>query len=508
LSSRFVRNSFFGTITAIISTLGNFLSGLIVARMLGLEGVGAYSFVIWVVSVVTTVTGAGLPLTLTRYLPELADFAQGRQAKRVAVFLLRPALVFNAVPLIIFASYGLWLIAHKETGSVPQDGSFNDPVLCVLAGACCTAQAIGDFSKAYLRGVHQFDRMAKLIWIAVTSQLVTIAIGSLLFGVRGALAGYLVGAVLPMLPLRDFWGVNAEATLELRRRVFKYAKFRWVSEIAAAFVFSRIEVFFLQVFWGVQSVGLLTASLTLANLAVQGPLMLTWGLLPHFSERFDRRDMASLRSAYSAGTRLMGFLIFPACFGLAALVPELLPRLYGAAFATAVPSAMVLVCAASVSATATVGANLIWAMERTDVDLYLSVVGAVLSITGGLLLIAPMGVMGAAFSRAITQFIVIGLGTWFLGARLGFSIPFGALAKLMIAALFCAAAARGCLVLVPGWVGIAMAIPFSAAVYVLAVRIMKGLEPEDIEKLRTLMRYLPLPLRGATAQRLMSFALG
>jgi O-antigen/teichoic acid export membrane protein len=322
------------------------------------------------------------------------------------------------------------------------------------------------------------------------------------------MAGYLLGAALPLLALRDFWGVAPGVDVEMRGRVVKYAKFRWISEIAGVFVFSRIEVLFVQIFWGVESVGLLTASLTLANLAVQGPLMLTWGVLPHLTDQFNRKEMEGLRASYCAGTRLMGFLIFPACFGLAALVPELLPRLYGSSFERAVPSAVILVCAASISATATIGANVLWAVERTDVDLYLSAIGAALSVAGGFLLIAPLGIVGAALSRAIAQFVVIGAGLWFLHARLGFQIPLAALGKLSVASLLCSATAYVVLLFVHGYPGMTLAIGAGAFVYLAAVRLLKALEPSDLESLRGLAQYLPSSFWGSAALKVMTFALG
>lgn len=502
LNTRFVRNSAFGTIAAVSNTAGNFLSGLIVARVLGVEGVGTYSFAVWIVAVATTITGAGLPFTMTRYLPEFAVVDGEQKARGLAAFLLRPVFAFNMLPIAIAIACILWF-SRGDAG----EGILRDPLLCLLIGLSCAAQGLGDFAKAYLRGMHAMDRVARISSIAMFVQLVLIILGSLQFGVQGAMFGYLIGAALPIIPIRDFWRDKPDSTPETTRRLFKYAKYRWASEIGASFVFSRIEIFFLHAFWGAQSVGYLAASLTLANLAIQGPLMLTWGLLPHFSEQFGQKDMDGLRKAYASGTRIMGFLILPACFGLAAIVPVLLPLLFGQAFSDAVPSAVVLVAAASVSATATVGANLIWAMERSDVDFYLGIVGAVLSVGGGLLLIAPFGLMGAAYSRAITQCVVIGLGTWFLWRRLGFDVPFNALARLLLAALLCAGAARLCLIVMPTPLGVVVAIAVGAVTYLAAVRVVGGLEADDIAKIRSLADHLPVPA-GAIAHRLVHYALG
>ena len=203
----------------------------------------------------------------------------------------------------------------------------------------------------------------------------------------------------------------------------------------------------------------------------------------------------------------MPFLIFPACFGLAAVLPTLLPLLYGQAFVGAIPAAQILICAASVSAVSAVGSNLVWALERSDVDFYASLVGASLSVIGGLLLIAPFGDMGAAVSRGITQAAAVGITSWFLASRLGFAIPIGALARLLGAALLCGSAAKLGLAAHDGALGLAIAIPAGAIVYLVAVRLSSALLPEDIERLRTAVRALPLPL-ARTAGPLAYFILG
>ena len=46
---------------------------------------------------------------------------------------------------------------------------------------------------------------------------------------------------------------------------------------------------FLQIRSDATAIGLFAVALTLSNLATQGPLMLTWGLLPKLSEQFARR---------------------------------------------------------------------------------------------------------------------------------------------------------------------------------------------------------------------------
>ena len=491
--SRFVRNSLFGTLAGLSTTLGNFLSSLVVARILGVDQAGVVAFAVWVIWFGTTIVEAGLPFTLARYMPEVIARDGEAQARTLAAVLFRPFALFVSLPTVGFCLYAIWLSVRTGDGP-PSLQPLSDPAICILIGLNCTTLALGDYARSVLRGLHDFGRVAKLTSAAAALQIAGLCLGSVAFGPRGAVAAYLVASLVPLAVLKSLRGQSGPLPQGIAGRIVRYTRFRWASDLLGFFIWSRVEILFLQVAWGVKAVGLFTVGMTLSNLAVQGPLMLTWALLPQFSEQHGRRDRDSMRDLYGTATRLLAFLVFPACFGLAAVLPAMLPLLYGPAFAGAIPAAQVLVCAASISAVAAVGSNLVWALERSDVDFYAGLVGASLSIAGGLLVIAPFGEMGAAFSRSVTQLAAVSISSWFLTSRLGFSVPFGALLRLTAAAALCGLAAHLVLMVQAGVPGLAWAIVCGAVTYMIAVRALSALLPEDVVRLRTALRALPLPI--------------
>ena len=499
----------FGTLAGISTTLGNFLGSLIVARLLGVDATGAVTYALWIIGVVTTLTSLGLPFTLARYLPELLGRGDTRQAMGLAAYLFKPFVLVTAIPALGFLLFAVWLkLLHPGVGPAGATTQpLGDPVICLLVGLSVLVQPLAEFARSYLRGMHAFARVAKITIASVAAQILGLVIGSWLFGVTGALAGYFCANLLPLLVLREARREPGTIEPDLKARLVTYARFRWASEILGFFIWSRVEVFFLQLFWGTQAIGLFATGLTLSNLAIQGPLMLTWGLLPHLSEQRGKNDIDSMQQVYATGTRLMALLVFPACLGLAAVMPAILPLIYGQVFAGAVPTATILVCAASVSAIAMVGTNVMWAMERSDVDFYVGLVGATLSILGGIMVIGPFGPLGAAASRAITQIAAVGVSSWFLTRQLHFKIPVAALLRLAAAAVLCAIAARACLLLVAGISGLMLAILAGAVVYVVAVRLLAALPPEDVKRLRTVTRALPSGL-GRAAEPVVQFIFG
>ena len=260
-------------------------------------------------------------------------------------------------------------------------------------------------------------------------------------------------------------------------------------------MWSRAEVFFLQRSTGSAAVGLFSVGLTLANIAAQGPMLLTPALLPHFAQNFGRNALAEMRTTYATATRLLAFLVFPACFGFAAVMPAVLPMMYGSAFADAVPAATVLVLAAGIGATASVGSSLVMAMDRSDFVFLSGALAAVLTVIAGLTIIPMFGLMGAAWTRCAIQTAAVGFGAWFILRRLNCPLPLLDLGKLLLAAILCGATARLCLFVVSGPISLPMAIAAGAAAYVAAVKLLRALPAGDIERLRALFRSLPIRLQ-------------
>jgi O-antigen/teichoic acid export membrane protein len=498
MPSQFARNSAFGTVAGIAAAFGSFLISIIIAHLLGVEGSGTVSFTLWIVTLIATVADLGVSASLARYLPELTAQGELEQAKGLTAFLFKPLAWAGFAVLAAFGFYaGLLWIEDANLGQSTELASNwrTQPVMWLLIGAACIMQVLGSFAYGYLRGMQRFDRVAVFTVITSALQLGIVAVGSFAFGSAGVLGGICIGGIVPAAYAFSVVHRDVQISGELKRRVMRYARYAWAGGLASVFVWSRVEVFFLERSWGNEAVGLFTVALTFSNLAAQGPMLLTNGLLPYFSERFARNAIEEIRDGYNTATRIMGFLVFPACFGLAAIMPAALPFLYGQAFADAVPAATVLVIAASFGAVATVGSNLVSGLDRSDFIFVSGGTGAALSIFAGLTLIPTFGVIGAAWGRAAIQLAMIVFGMWFIMQRLQCPPPLRDLGRLLLAAALCAFAARCCIVLVPGVAALPVAISIGVVVYVVASRLLRVLPKDDVARLRSFCGRLPNTLR-------------
>lgn len=505
---RFVRNSMYGALAGGSLALGNLISAVIVARLLGASGMGAVSYAVWLVLSITPIIECGIPAAVGRYVPEMSGAGEAAAAEVLAARLMRAlalaAAVSSTVLLLVIvliraaasADSGAEQIASGLFGSV----FYAQPLL--LAGYAAV-QAVGAFGYAYLRGKQQFDLAAHLAWIGVGLQLVGVAIGSLLYGATGAVVGYAAGQLVPAVAAIVLLSRTRAPKVAIPARVRRYSAFAWAANVANTFVWARIEMFFLAYFWGDASVGLLAVTLSLANLATQPPLLMTSGVLSLLSEQSGRRDRAGIQTAYAGGTTMLAALVLPASFCMAAITPVLLPMLYGHEFVPAVPAAAILVCVAGIGVANSMATNLVYALERSDFVFYTSALGGLLAISAGLLLVPRWGLMGAVAGRAAVQLAMVATGVTFVWHRLGFHASIRSLTRIVLASCLAAAVAWLAIVCVPAPLSLALALAGGGLTYLVLLAVLQAFSRDELDLMAHAVRALP-PSIGGLATRVLS----
>jgi O-antigen/teichoic acid export membrane protein len=489
-SVQFARKSVLSAVAGACVILSNFGSSIVAARMLGLSGTGEVAYIVWLISISMVIADLGLSSAVARYVPEMRGRGEYREADQLAGYLVC-VLIVCMLALGILAIVYLHLLPYFGLVSTATFGR-----TLSLISLATFVYVFGGFVQYYLRGLQDFGGLARMCGISLVIQVLGVVLGSLLLGIEGAVGGYIAGQIIPaMLALRLVrYAAPVERALWLRVR--RYAVYAWAANIANAFVWARMEVFFLQRFWDSEAVGLFTVALMLTNLAAQGPTLLTTAVLPLLAEKRGKNDAESMQIIFSTGTRLIAAVVLPACFGAAAVMPILIPFIFGPSFAPAIPAAILLVCVSALAVSTIITTNLVNALERNDFLFSTSLFGAVLAVAIALLLIPRFGLMGAATSRAMIQLLMIACGCWFVTRRLGFALPLNALARLLAASAVSAAAAAMCVFVSRSPACLLIAIPAAGVVYLLALRALNALPISDLVLLIAISDSLPKPLAG------------
>jgi O-antigen/teichoic acid export membrane protein len=506
VSTSLTHSTLHSAVAGLSVVLGGFLSNVIVARALGVEAAGVVAFATWAITVGVMLGDLGAPGSLARYLPDLRARGLQDDGRGLVRWLFGLEAIAAGIVFFGFLAYAGWCWLSNPSAGLRNEHFRSDPLFWILVASACLTQIAAAFATGYFRGMQRFATIAKLAAISAAIQIGVTFAGAMMFGAVGALAGPIAGSVLLACQLPRLLAPAGAVPVELRRRVLRFALESWAGYLVTAFAWARMEIFFLELSWGSQSVALFAASLTLANLATQGPLLLTGGLLPHLAQQSAAGSGPRPQDTYAISVRILAFLIFPACLGTAAIAPSLVPAIYGREFAGAVPSAVILLCGAAITASSSVAFTYLLAMERTRFVFLTGGVAALLVIAAGMSLIPLFGTIAAAMARALIQACVAIATVWYLNRHLACPTPVGSLIRLFAAAAVCALAAFGVIEMIPGAVGIPFAVLAGAVVYGTAVRILKALPQSDIRRLLNAIAILPWPIRipAATTLRLIA----
>jgi O-antigen/teichoic acid export membrane protein len=492
MTQRFARNTAFSTAAGLIMSIGRFATTIAMARVLGVEATGVAAFALWLTSLVCAITSLGVYSTLTRYLPELKSEEDARKLTRLLLLPYGGVALLSAIMFAALYKIDFLGLADRTSAVI---GTASLTLVIVLY----VIQSLATFGLGYVVGKQQFRDFAVVSLISNLLQVSLVIIAGLKWGINGVLFGYIAG----WLPFALICGRAGFGELgvpeQLRNRLYKFTIFSWASTLANELVWARLEMAFLGHFWGSGAVGLYSVGFTLASLATQGPLLLTGGLLPYFAEAIssNRQERAKIR--LQTAMRLVAFFVLPMCFGVAALIPELLPLLYGSSFADGSLAAMILVSSAGLGANIVVPLAFINGMERSDFLFTLNITGAIFSLVLGVILVSSIGIVGAALARASVQVYVLTVSLWFLHRRLNCDLPLAHLGLLSVSALASAFVAGSLASHIPGLLGILLSVPAAALVYILLVRVLNAIPDEDIESLQGLFSHVPAPLQRSTA---------
>jgi O-antigen/teichoic acid export membrane protein len=486
--------------------LGGFLSNVVVARALGVEAAGVVAFATWAITVGVMLGDLGAPGSLARYLPDLRARGLQDEVHGLVRWLFGLSATAAGIVFVGFLAYAMWCWSFNQTGGLRGEHFRSDPLFWILVATACLTQIAAGFVNGAFRGMQRFGTMAKFAAASAVIQIGVTLAGGLMFGAIGALAGPIAGSVLLSCQLPRLLVPAGAIPVELKQRVRRFALESWAGYLVTAFAWARMEIFFLELNWGSHAVALFAASVTLANLATQGPLLLTGGLLPQLAQQSGATSGPRPQDTYAISIRILAFLIFPACLGTAAIAPSLVPAIYGREFAGAVPSAVILLCGAAITASSSVAFTYMLALERTRFVFFTGSVAALLVIVTGLTLIPAFGTMAAAMARALIQASVALATVWYLNRHLDCPTPLSSLVRLFAAAMVCALAAWLVVKMMPGAMGIPFAVLAGATVYGVLVRVLKALPESDIRRLLNAVAILPWPIRipAATTLRLIA----
>ena len=484
-AGKILHNSFWYGLEAVLETVAFLGTSIAVARYLGPEKLGYFSYINFFVMIVNRTSGTGLASATRKYMSEF--LAQDQPGIACAVYHF--AYRYQLIGAIAVTALGLVGVAI-----------FGDPSYRLMTVILILSIVPGMMSWVPAQANQAFEDTSKNTWSAfgyILSYAFVIFLSvHYLWGLVGIAAASLIGrsveVVWRTLPLHAELRKIPVSPLpeELRQRIRRFCLQAIGIQIITSIVWDRSEMFLLRAFSGLQQIAFYSISFGLANNLLLIPRIFgaaTGITLMVESTRDPRRIDGIVKNA----CRYLFLVVLPVHLGAAAITRQVIGLAYGREYQAAVPVLIVASILAIPRAFAEIPDVLFRAFERQNELLRWMIITGVLNIALDFALIPHYGAIGAAWGNGLAQsFCVVAL--WIQARHIcTFSWPTRAMVRIFASALIMAIGAYAIGRVIPGVGGMVAAIAFGIPAYAILVKLFRGLESEDSIRLGLIAKMLP-----------------
>jgi len=399
IKAALVRNTVWHGLVTLVGLGSGLVMSVILARGLGPQRLGDFSYVTWAWAVLEAIATLGLALATARYTADRVSRGDVAGAWGFARHLLRRQLVVTTVVIGVALALVGWLAPPHLR--LPL-------VIVTVALLPVTVESI--YTHA-LQGAQRYDVTARLSTLKMSVQIVVVAA---VLALGGGLVAVFAVSVLTLgmscwlvrrAALRVYGPATADvpdaARVEMRRYLLA------VSTVAVldAIVWDRSEVFFLGLWGSPQDIAYYSLAFGLATRAMIVPEIAAGALLPAFAALHGAGNHPDFQVVYRTALRYVGLAGALVTALLAALAPGVIVFLYGEPYRPAAGLLAALAGVAFVSALRQVAWAALPAIGDRRSATSATVVAAVINLSLAVWLIRAHGPAGAVVANASGQLI-------------------------------------------------------------------------------------------------------
>lgn len=487
------------TAMTVISYLASFFFYIGIARILTPDDVGLVSLMLSMVAILNTVTLLAMNSAVIKFLSEF--LAKGDIASSSAV----SRKVFRLVTVIsVLAFFALGLLSSLILAWTFQ-GQIAMHVFLLFLGVSLILNYT-TYYGAVMAGLAMFGAVAlQNIIFSAASRLSSLALAFLGLGMNGVTIGYFLAASACLI----YSVLAVRGRLQHSKSESSFPLKEILSFSLPVYAFNIITL--AQGWMDTILVYSLTSALAVTGtyyivVASSGILSILWSplvftLLPTLSSRYGSNGMESIEHALARTIRLIVLPVLLVGAGLAAVSPTALTILYGQKYADGALPFAILALLSVFSAFSNLLVTVLQAIKRTGKIAVAGAVSVVANVTVLILLVGPLGILGAALGRAAMT-IAMSAATY-LALRSSVRVPWNNMST--IKGIFAALIVGAPLFLLDsamrnvGLPLLEVAILDVMLFFIVALsclRLLKLFDQEDIELLKSI---LPRPLKWLTS---------
>lgn len=394
-----------------IQVVTSVISGVLVARMLGVDGKGEIFLVLQFSMLGAALITLGLPSSLVYHM------RQGRITTAKAVAFITAACSAAAVVLVLARQYGQGAIIAITGGAL--DPSTIDLLLWLTFVQACSAflthAVMGMTGGVVTNSVH---RMISALFYLL-SLLYCYAFHRI--SPREVMLLLLVSAVANVVLasqklLRSLDGGPATTTPGAVNTLFRFGASMYLSNLMMTSLL-RVDTYFVNSVLGTRSLGQYSAAVAVSELLLVVPTAVGVAHFQHMAGRDTGDPVASAALVFRfsvvfalAGSFALSFLGYPALL------------VFGRDFLPALPAFYWLLPGITAMAAIFPLANFFNSQGRPSISLVCFATMVAANVVLNLLLLRPLGIVGASLASSITYVVAVGLFLAFFRRHTGRSL--------------------------------------------------------------------------------------
>ncbi|MFN3550206.1 MAG: oligosaccharide flippase family protein [Endomicrobiia bacterium] len=421
---RIIKDISYSTIQNIAGFVLSFITSMLLARILGAEEFGKYSFTIWMIGFFSTIIMLGLPATLTKYISQLYP----AQKQRIQGFIY--SLIKQYIILFCLVSILFYLIYRNK---IPINYFF---VLIIIAGFI-----FNNFITSIISGLRNFK---VLMYSSLVSHIIFLVLiivflrkyancnTAILIYTIFLLTGFLIN-IFYEKRWKEIVIKTDNYTQKELSDISKYYRYVSFALILDYVVWQNSEIFFLRIYSPVKEISFYTIAYSLAFLPQRLLVSsISKVMLPFMSNIYGKNDWESLNKSYTIFTKYISFIFIPIYLILFFLADKVIQLLYGRDYLFCVYSVRIILCSALFGSIATVGSNYVHTIEKVDIIVKIGFFVALLNIVLNIILIPKYHSIGAAIGNSLAQIVACLVGTFYLIYSFKLKFPLGSILKYFI----------------------------------------------------------------------------
>jgi len=469
-AKKLARNTGFMLVSEVISNIISLLVLILIARYLGSEGFGKFSFIFAFVGIIMVFTGLGENFIVIR---EIA-----RDKKKTRNY-FGNALTLKAALLFLTLTSSIMIINLIEASPKIRFSVY-------LASLAMAFLILSHLYRALLQAyeIMQYEAFMKIverILLFILVFFVCLKGGSLVYLVLMFTIVYFISFIMSFLfvtfkiePL--YFRLNTNLIKKIIKNGIPFA----FTIILMTFYF-RIDTLMLSLIKAYSDVGLYSASYRIMEGLSVIPMMVVIGIFPAMS-RFYIKNKQHLRLLYNRAFKYLFIIALPIAVGSTLLANKIIYFIYKEAFLNSSIVLKVLIWAEIFIFLSYLMGNLLSSINKQKLFMYSTGICVILNILLNLILIPQFSYLGASVATIATQLINFVI-LYRLTSKAGYKQNISKIiAKPAIGVL-----SMALFIYFFNWMHVLIIIPLAALIYFLILFLLKAVGKEELNLIKSII---------------------